>query len=588
MALRQDREVTVGRSKKSTFFVTDQHVSGIHLGIVFRQDRWYLRDCKSTNGTFINGTRIQGEVELQHGQVVKIGETKLQFMMHEDDASSVSTQVAASGSPQPFAHAGGDSSHLTAAEMLSVFRFMVQGLDATLPQDMIRAALETIQSQMKVTAVGFLSFDAEAPVTRLIIPEGFGLDAGFSRGLTERVQSSGGTVWLDERRSPEQMSDSLASYTDAICAPLGTQDSPQGAIHVYARDNRFTKRDVRFVEAVADCLNRSLKQVHRQRRLRAENQRLRSGPLPEEKMLGDSPPMQFLRDRIERLAPTRRRTILIIGESGVGKELVAAEIHRQSLRSDKPFVPVNCAALPPALAGAHLFGHERGAFTNADAASAGYFREADDGTLFLDEVAELPIEIQATLLRAIEGRGFRSVGGQKDIHVDVRVIAATNKNLAELTRDGKFRDDLFRRFEVSILAPPLRERGDDIELLACHFAKKIAGELDRQVKLSESALARLRAFPWPGNVRQLQSALSEAITFNDKDIIEAEDLDLAVDPGEEETRPRSLKLADVEAWAIRKAVRQSADQDLMQIAKMLGISRDTLRTKMAKYSIRRD
>jgi two-component system response regulator HydG len=586
-----DCATTLGRSRKCTICLSDKHISGHHAKITYRESRWFLSDCESMNGTYLDGRRLEQEAALEHGQVIVIGGVRLKFLTGEDDGTPESTQIAPAAEParQPFVRLSDDSEVLPASEALAILRFMKQALDESSHLQVIRRALEAIQAQSGAGTVGFLSFDADAPVPRLVIPQRRGLDDPLSRKLTQQVQRSGRTVWIGEIQQPGELSDSLVSYSDAFCVPLGTRDAPQGAVHVYVSGKQFSKDDVRFVEALADCLSRNLKQHIRQRGLRAENQRLRRGPRVQDDLLGTSAPMEFVRERLKRVADSRCRTILIAGESGTGKELVATQLHECSARADKPFVTVNCASLPKELADSHLFGHERGAFSGAVEARAGFFREADDGTLFLDEIAELPPECQAKLLRVVDGQGFRPMGAGEDVYVDVRIVAATNKDLGELVRRGEFRKDLRQRFEVSLAMPPLRERQDDIPELARYFATRIAGEHGRQVKLTEAAIDRLKSFPWPGNVRQLRAALTEAITFCDRDTLDADDLDLSPDDtGIDESRPHSLKLADVEAWAIRKALRQAAGSDLIRVAKSLGINRDTLRAKMKKLDIRRE
>jgi Nif-specific regulatory protein len=431
-----------------------------------------------------------------------------------------------------------------------------------------------------------LSFDPAAPVPKLVLPQRSGLNQNLSQELTRRVKRDGRTVWMGEPQDTEASSESLASFSDAFCVPLGTQEAPQGALHVYARGSHFKKKDLRFAEALADCLNQSLKQLNRQRGLRAENQRLRAGLPPEDAFLGSCPGMVTLRDHLARFAASKARAILIVGESGTGKELVARQLHRTSARADKPFVTVNCAALPRDLVDSHLFGHAKGAFSGATEKHAGFFAEADDGTLFLDEIADLPEGCQAKLLRVIEGYSFRPVGGSEDVEVDVRVVAATNQNIEELVKHGKFRGDLRQRFEVVLSLPPLRERGDDVEELARYFLNKIALEQSREPKfaLTEAAVNRLKSFPWPGNIRQLRSAISKAIILCDGDTIDAADFDLVATPESDESRPQSLKLADVKAWAIRRALRQVSG-GLARVAAALGINRDTLRKLMIEYGI---
>ena len=295
--------------------------------------------------------------------------------------------------------------------------------------------------------------------------------------------------------------------------------------------------------------------------------------------------MQKLRQRIARLA-VHPSTVLILGESGVGKELVAQALHNESPRRNGPLVGVNCAAIAPSLLESELFGHCKGAFSGADRDHPGLFQQADEGTLFLDEVGELSLESQAKLLRVIEGKGFRPVGGTAEIQVDVRTIAATHRDLQSMVQADRFRKDLFFRLQgMQIQVPPLREHLEDLGELVNYFLKKMAVEWGRQVKLSPAALARLQQDSWPGNVRQLRSVLENAVALSDSNILEPEDLVLSVGPNP--TEPPSLNMEELESWAVRQALRRTGG-NVSQAARMLGIVRDTLISKMKKYGIKRE
>lgn len=241
-----------------------------------------------------------------------------------------------------------------------------------------------------------------------------------------------------------------------------------------------------------------------------------TGPGSEERMVGSSLGLRRVRDQIERIAPTNS-TVLIQGETGTGKELVARLIHRTSPRASRVFVPVNCAAMPESLIESELFGHERGAFTGADRRRLGKFELADGGTLFLDEVAELPLGSQAKLLRVLQDGCFERVGGAETIRVDVRLVAATHRDLARQVERGRFREDLFYRLNVlRVDVPPLRERREDLRLLAEHLHERTARRLARPVlALSEASLRRLMAYSWPGNVRELANAIERATLLAD-------------------------------------------------------------------------
>jgi DNA-binding NtrC family response regulator len=277
--------------------------------------------------------------------------------------------------------------------------------------------------------------------------------------------------------------------------------------------------------------------------------------------------------------------VLVRGESGSGKELVARAIHRGSNRSDRPMLSVNCAAIPADLMESQLFGHKAGSFTGADRDHAGYFQQADLGTLFLDEVGELPLEGQAKLLRVLEGQPFLPVGGTQEVSVDVRVIAATNQDLQTYVRDKKFREDLYYRLSVfELYLPPLRDRGEDIGLLIDFFLNHYRQERGRpNLRLSEAARARLLAYRWPGNVRQLRNVMDSAVVLADGDEIEPRDLGLRDTGGEQ------LDSLKIDVWE-RKLIVEALDRaagNVPEAARLLAIGRATLYRKIELYGIER-
>jgi len=251
-------------------------------------------------------------------------------------------------------------------------------------------------------------------------------------------------------------------------------------------------------------------------------------------ILGDSPKIREIRERIRRVAPTNS-TILITGESGTGKELVARAIHDQSKRSARPFIALSCGALPEALLESELFGHEKGAFTSADSAKKGLVEAAERGSLFLDEIGEMSLMMQVKLLRFLQERRFRRVGGTEEKHADVRVITATNQDLTKMVEAGDFRRDLFYRVNViKVEVPPLRERKEDILPLARHFIDKFNRQMGKELRgLAPSAKRTLDSYTWAGNVRELENVIERAVALEDCDMVQAESLDLGDIPGQD-------------------------------------------------------
>jgi DNA-binding NtrC family response regulator len=338
-------------------------------------------------------------------------------------------------------------------------------------------------------------------------------------------------------------------------------------------------------------LVRVVERAIREAALRREVSRLRKEVRKEysfHHILGKSKPMQVLFDLIRRVADSPTN-VLITGESGTGKELVAKAIHYNSDRRDAPFVPVNCAAIPEQLLESELFGHMRGAFTDAKVDKRGLFEEAQKGTLFLDEISELPLMLQAKLLRAIQEREIRRVGATKSISVDVRIIAATNLNLAEEVKNKRFREDFYYRLNViELRLPPLRERREDIPILVDSFLKKCAEFRGKQVKgLSEGALGMLVDYAWPGNVRELENVIERAVTLSHGEMIGADDLPVQVQGSRGERRildeaaERTLPLHEVEKEYIVKILEKTGGNKY-QAAHVLGIDRKTLYRKLAE------
>jgi transcriptional regulator with PAS, ATPase and Fis domain len=317
------------------------------------------------------------------------------------------------------------------------------------------------------------------------------------------------------------------------------------------------------------------------RQLRREVLLSKKNPYP---IIGRSRQIQGLVHLINLMAENSSTTVLIEGETGTGKELVARNIHILSRRADKPFVDINCASVPEHIFESELCGHEAGAFTDAKTTKKGLFEIAEGGTLFLDEIGEMPQPLQAKLLRIIETKTFRRVGGTRDIKVDVRIIAATNKDLGECTKEGSFREDLYYRLNVMpIKIPPLRERAEDIPLLAEFFLFDTAGNMNRKVSsIDKDALKALSSYKWPGNIRELRNVLERAVILCHGQVITTGHLTLPVSAPEE--TPELLTLSEVERIHIRNVLASSGN-NRTKAAKLLGISRSTLNEKIKTYQL---
>jgi two-component system, NtrC family, response regulator AtoC len=349
----------------------------------------------------------------------------------------------------------------------------------------------------------------------------------------------------------------------------------------------YLEKPFQHLEKLRISVSRALEEVKARREIN-RLQGLEEGKYRTSQIIGEAAPTRRLREVITQLAESEAHTILVQGESGTGKELVARGLHFESGRRNSPFMEVNCAAITETLFESELFGHEKGAFTDAKSTKKGLMELADGGTLFLDEVGEIPVASQAKLLRCLQERTFKRVGGTRDIKVDVRVIAATNRSLEVMVKEGKFREDLFYRLNVIPLTiPPLRDRREDILPLGRHFLSDSNNTFHKAVKrLAPETETMLLSYGWPGNVRELKNLIERLVILSTGDTIEADQLPLPVSgevesplPEEVSREPRTLAI--VEKAYILKVLRQ-VNGNKSEAAKILGITRQTLRKKLTE------
>jgi DNA-binding NtrC family response regulator len=334
-------------------------------------------------------------------------------------------------------------------------------------------------------------------------------------------------------------------------------------------------------------LDRALEKKETMREVQLLRRRL-AALAPGTDMIGSGPAMQKVFDLVKKVAPANA-SVVITGESGTGKEVVARAIHSLSPRKDKPFVALNCSAIPSTLIESELFGYERGAFTGADQRRLGNFELAHGGTLFLDEIGELPIEVQGKFLRVLEERKVRRLGGKSEVEVDVRVICATNRDLKEEIRKTRFREDLFFRLNVfNIHLPPLRERREDVPLLVQHFLEKFAGETAKHVHgVASTAMELLQSYSWPGNIRELRNTVERAMILVEGDLVTEEHLPPDMRPSRPETAtlrvPLGVALKDVEKEYILATLQRNGGNKA-RTAEALRISEKTLYNKLNRYA----
>lgn len=420
-----------------------------------------------------------------------------------------------------------------------------------------------------------------------------------ARAATELLERDHFDVLLTDLRLPGE--DGLALIARAkslprppVCLLMTAYGSEDVAVAAMKRgaDDYIAKGRLQI-----DELELRLARALRQQKLESENQNLRQQLDQKyglENIIGASPAMQEVFETVRQVAPTRA-TVLIYGESGTGKELIAKAIHQLSPRARNPMVTVHCAALAPTLLESELFGHEKGAFTGAHERRIGRFEQAQGGTLFLDEIGEIDATLQIKLLRFLGERTFERVGSNKTISADVRLLAATNKNLAELVAAGKFREDLFFRLRVvEIHLPPLRERRGDIPLLAMAFVREFARENNKPVReFSPEAMESLMEHNWPGNVRELRTAVEHAVVLSRGDKILLRDLPASVRKQENPlSRPREAVAGPLPAMTIQDAEKQliiraleETNGNRAEAARRVGISRRTFYRKLKEYQL---
>ncbi|HBE71454.1 MAG TPA: sigma-54-dependent Fis family transcriptional regulator [Planctomycetaceae bacterium] len=589
--LDASQPIRIGRGNGCQIYLSDPLSSRTHAIISYEAGKWTASDADSRNGTQVNGTKI-GTVELFDGDRIQIGSTELLFELPNTDEDTEPSGQTLVLEAQISREASGVSamsqlySQKRSQDMLDLYQLSTQLLRCTSPAEVASTGLEMLRVRTQSTAVGFLWIDDQGELRpQAILPEQMADRIRLSKKLTERVSRDGRAVWVKDRlSSPGNSPGSSTNFADAICVPMLSDSAVMGAIHLYRDEGKFDQSHFEFTISAASILAAALESSRAQASLSAEHNRLVQRSADFDELIGECPAMRKLKDRIGRVSRASG-CALVRGESGVGKELVSRAIHRLSPRCDRPLLCVNCAAIPEELMESQLFGHKKGAFTGADKDHQGWFQQAHTGTLFLDEVGELNLEGQAKLLRILEGHPFMPVGDTKEVTVDVRVIAATNRDLREYVREKKFREDLYYRLSVfELQVPPLRERGQDIEVLMDHFLAHFRIQHGRpNLKLSPASRKMMLAYRWPGNVRQLRNVIDSAVVLAAGKEILPSDLSLR-DVGTDQLD--SLRIEVWEERLIREALRRT-DNNINESAKLLGVSRATLYRKLEQFGIER-
>jgi Nif-specific regulatory protein len=539
--------LTVGRDRANAVHLRDLAVSRTHCVIEPVDGRHRLRDLDSRHGTFVNGLPVRERI-LAEGDLITLGASVFQFQREESDAGTAPAPLWAGGDL-----IAGSTLHLapenarylrfeaatppegeaarTARDLRALLRIAdaLHALRATEP--LARRLLELVLDTVPAERTAILLFDrsGELEIAFALDREGSSNLFSISRTLVQRILAGRSAILSNDVLAGPGWTGSESLQTalirSLVAVPLASPEGPLGVLYLDTRAEgaRFDETDLEVLTAAGGIAAAALANLRHVEWLGEERRRIEAG-LPHE-MVGESRSMQEVYRFLARAAPTDS-TVLLRGESGTGKELAARALHRGSRRAERPFVAINCAALSETLLESELFGHEKGAFTGASARKIGKLEVAHTGTVFLDEVGELPVSLQAKLLRALQEREIERVGGTQPLRVDLRLVAATNRDLEKAIREGTFREDLYYRLNVLTLTlPPLRERREDISLLASHFAATYSAKLGRRIAgFSPEARQCLERYDWPGNVRELGNAIERAVVLGDGELIRPEDL----------------------------------------------------------------
>ena len=540
-------ELSIGRDNASALRLNYTRVSRHHCLIRREDELFKITDLDSANGTFVNDTPVKGHV-LQHGDQIKIAASLFVFLSdgEEPDLSSQVQLEERPSSSESTSLSTEDSRYLGSADLttagasdrvardlnallkISTTLNSVEGLEP-LHHRLLESIVDVIPAERGVILT--LGEDEYSSVSRWEKTEGEDLPFAMSRTVVDRVREEK-TGLLSNRMLADEMFQKAESLADSstesvLCVPLTIVDELLGIIYLEtsSAEGAFCEDDLHLLTAVAGIAAPATQNARHMEWLKGENRRLQEDINIEHNMVGESQSMCEVHEFIAKAAPTDS-SVLIYGESGTGKELAAHALHQNSLRAEKPFVAINCATLTESLLESELFGHEKGAFTSAVAQKKGKLEVANGGTVFLDEIGELAHTLQAKLLRVLQEHEFERVGGTRPIQVDIRLIAATNKNLEEAIQEGNFRDDLYYRLDVvSASMPPLRDRKEDIPLLAQYFVARFSEKCNREVVgIAPEARKCLMHYNWPGNVRELQNVIERAVVLGSSDVIQREDL----------------------------------------------------------------
>jgi Nif-specific regulatory protein len=614
-----DAEVSIGRDSSNTVRVADALLSRRHCVARPEGEGFALVDLESLNGTFVNGRPVRQHA-LAHGDEITIGESRIVFLSGDAEVTAEASspvelselrmtarstvRMKVEDALAPTEGAGEEAQALASlARDLSLLVKIstainsVRGADA-LQRELLRFVFEVVPAERG--AILLLGDEGEIVSEFALGREGgrgdtFVVSRTVVRQVVEEGEAFLGNDLIEGGGAISAESLKASRISSLLCAPLVLFGRALGVIYLTAVDpsTHFDEDHLRLVSVISGLAAVSINNARHVEQIEGENDLLRAASRVEHGMVGESAAMRKVYQLVARVAPTDS-TVLIRGESGTGKELAAQALHQNSARRERPFVAINCAALTETLLESELFGHERGAFTGALAQKKGKLEVADGGTLFLDEVGELAPVLQAKLLRVLQERSFERVGGTRTIRVDVRVVAATNRDLEEAVRSGGFRQDLYYRLNVvSFEMPALRDRREDVALLATHFAAKYGAKFKRKVTgVSAEAREWLMNYSWPGNVRELENAIERAVVLGSTASILPEDLPetvLEAEPVAGASAPPVTKYHEAVREAKRQLIARALEQSngsVTEAARALGVHPNYLHRLMRNLNLR--
>jgi transcriptional regulator with GAF, ATPase, and Fis domain len=585
-------EVTFGRDAANDICVPDAALSRRHC-VFSRHDRgWIVHDLESSNGTFVNGIQVNSTRPLAEGDRITAGGSVFLFVATATAARPHGVDLVEAEEVAPTSRlAVDDTAYLKRAPAGAQASRVEHGLRALLTistainalrreEELHEELLRLLHEFVPAAGIAIVLTRRDGELEVVQAGSAAGEDVQVSRAVVKRVlQTREGILTQDMTASRSFRLDGALppEARSLLCVPLAIRDSAAGAIYIVAAERAaFDDDHLQLVTAVARIAATALENVRHATALQRETERLQADLQLDHNLVGDSEPMRRVYERLGRVARAET-TALITGETGTGKELAARAIHLNSGRARRPFVAINCAALAETLLETELFGHERGAFTGAVTQKKGKLEVADGGTLFLDEIGELALPLQGKLLRVLQQREFERVGGTRPIKVDIRLVSATNRSLADEAHAGRFREDLYFRLNVvTIDMPPLRERRTDIPALANYFLNRFAPKAGRRViGLSREALNCLKEYDWPGNVRELENAIERAVVLGSTEEILPEDLpesivEAAVAPSASEHHGYHAAVRETKKRVIVDAFR-TAGNSYTEAARLLGV-----------------